>query len=265
MNVFFAPTLAIATALAAAAAHGTPKILPSGDSVPENLLRIELVLDKPLPEPLDMSHVSLRDDRGILIADAFLDLPLANQDGRRIAILMHPGRVKTGVGPNRQAGLALRRGQHVTLSIADPQLPAPMTKSWRIEPPIQTRIDTRAWQLLPPAPGRRDPLQIRFPGALGANAEDLIAVSAPNGQRLQGSATLSQGEMHWSFVPSAAWKPGPYELRVHASLEDTEGNRMCSAFEQVSQSAIACGEHVRIAFQVEQVAGPRNAGKGPGR
>lgn len=250
MRVVLTSALAIVTAMAAGAASSAPKILPSGESVPENLLRIELVLDRPLKAVLDISRVSLADDRGNPIAGAFYDVPLVSPDGKRIAILMHPGRVKTGVGPNRQAGLALRDGQRVTMTIADPQLPHPIKKSWDVAPAIHARIDTQAWRLLLPKPGGREPLQIQFPAALNANAKDLIAVSTSDGRRVEGRAILSQGERHWKFRPKTAWTSGHFHIRVHASLEDPQGNRMCAAFEQARQSAIDCDEHARIPFEV---------------
>jgi len=250
MNVVFTSALTIVTATMCGAVSSAPKILPSGESVPENLLRIELVLDRPLGGVLDISRVSLTDDRGNPIAGAFYDIPLTSPDGKRIAILMHPGRVKTDVGPNRQAGLALRNGQRITMTIADPQLPRPIRKSWNISPAIRARIDTQAWRLLLPKPGGREPLEIQFPAALNANAKDLIAVSASDGRRLEGRVTLSQGERHWRFRPETAWKSGHFEVRVHASLEDPQGNRMCAAFEQAGQSAIACDEDARIPFEV---------------
>ena len=243
-----AVTLALA-ALAATAANGSPHILPSGASVPENLLRIELALDAPLAAPLDMARVVLRDATGQPIEAPFLDLPLVSPDGKRITILMHPGRVKTGVGPNTAVGLALQQGQQVSLTISDPQLARVLVKSWRVEPARRVAVDPQSWHLNMPRPGSRQPLLVRFPAALSAHAAGLIAVSA-RGQRLAGSAALSGGEMLWRFTPDTAWKPGAYELHVHASLEDPQGNRLCSAFEQPRQSAIPCTEDARIPFTV---------------
>ena len=52
----------------------------------------------------------------------FLDLPLPAADGRRVAILLHPGRVKSGLQANLRRGRALRRGAKVTLVIRHPEL-----------------------------------------------------------------------------------------------------------------------------------------------
>jgi hypothetical protein len=81
-------------------------------------------------------------------------------------------------------------------------------------------------------------IRCKSPRTLSSSARDLIAVAAPDGTRMPGQ--LSDGETRWSFVPDEHWRPGRYELRVHPSLEDPAGNRICAAFEQVAQSAITC-------------------------
>ena len=79
-------------------------------------------------------------------------------------------------------------------------------------------------------------------------AASLIALQGPDGQRLAGAARLSPGEREWRFTPALAWRPGKYLLRVHPALEDPQGNRLCSAFEQAEQSAQQCGEEGRREF-----------------
>ena len=71
---------------------------PSGASIPENLLRVELRFASPWHSTLDMRRVRLLSDDGQEIESAFLDLPLASADGSGVAVLLHPGRVKSGVG-----------------------------------------------------------------------------------------------------------------------------------------------------------------------
>jgi hypothetical protein len=223
-------------------------VTPSGPEVPENLLRIELHLDTPLSAPLDMRRVALLDNNGAPIADAFLDLPLAGQDGRAVTLLLHPGRIKTGVGPNLALGPALRTGQTVLLRIDDPQLGRAVQKRWRVGPPLTQRIMPERWALHAVKRNSRQPLRIAFPAALDGGAAPLIALQGPDGQRLAGAAHLQSGEREWRFTPALAWRPGKYLLRVHPRLEDPQGNRLCSAFEQAAQSAQQCGAEGRREF-----------------
>lgn len=227
-----------------AAAHVTP----SGAEVAENLLRIVLHLDAPLPAPLDMRRVALLDSNGATIADAFLDLPLPGRDGRELTLLLHPGRIKTGVGPNVALGPALRAGQGVLLRIDDPQLGRPLEQRWRVQPALRQRIAPEAWTWHAVQRGGRAPLRVGFPWALDSGAAPLLALQGPDGRRVEGMARLGPGERAWQFTPARPWRPGKYLLRVHPALEDPQGNRLCSAFEQAGQSAQQCGEEGRREF-----------------
>src|SRR5437879_1650774 len=92
-------------------------VYPSGSSIPENLLRIELRFSAPLAGTLAMRLVRLLDAERQEIEGAFLDLPLWSADGSRVAFLLHPGRVKSGVGANVTHGRALHAGSNVTLVV----------------------------------------------------------------------------------------------------------------------------------------------------
>lgn len=236
-----------APALASPAAWVTP----SGPAVPENLLRIVLHLDAPLAAPLDMRHVVLSDSDGTPIDGAFLDLPLAGRDGKSLTLLLHPGRIKTGVGPNVALGPALRAGQSVVLRIDDPQLGRAIEKRWHVQPPLRQAIMPQQWIVQTAKRGGRTPLRVVFPAALDANAAPLLALQGPDGRRVAGTAQLAAGETEWRFTPAQIWRSGSYVLRVHPQLEDPQGNRLCSAFEQAGQSAQQCDDEGRREFIID--------------
>ena len=106
-------TLALASPFAARAA--SVEIRPAGPTIPANLLRFELRFERPQPLPFEPGRLTLRDADGREIAGALLDLALPSADGRRVTVLMDPGRVKSGAGPNRDAGRALQEGASVSL------------------------------------------------------------------------------------------------------------------------------------------------------
>ncbi|MQA39353.1 hypothetical protein [Rugamonas aquatica] len=226
-------------------------VTPSGPEVPENLLRIALHPDAPLASPLDMRHVALFDGDGKLIDGAFLDLPLNEAGGQSVTLLLHPGRIKTGVGPNLGLGPALRAGQAVVLKIDDPQLGRVVEKHWRVVAPLRQRIDPQRWTVHAVKRGGRQPLRVNFPDALDSDAAALLALQAPDGKRLAGGAQLLSGEREWRFTPQRIWRPGRYLLRVHPRLEDPQGNRLCSAFEQTAQSAQPCDGEATLEFIID--------------
>ena len=238
-------------ALAPGVALAGSGVTPSGPTVAENLLRIELHLDRPLAAPLDMAHVALCDSAGAPIQDAFLDLPLPDQRGRNVTLLLHPARIKRGVGPNLALGPALRSGGSVTLRIDDPQLGRPLEQRWLVTAPLRQRIDPKQWAVQKVRRGGRQPLRVILPAALDGAAAAQIAVQDPEGRRASGTATLKAGEREWRFTPVRNWRSGTYVLRIHPQLEDPQGNRLCSAFEQAGQSVQPCEDEGQVAFVID--------------
>lgn len=248
------------------AAAGAPRdnmlatVYPSGHSIPEDLLRIELRFPHVLNATIDMHNVRLLDADGAEIEGAFLDLPLWSSDRSRIAFLLHPARVKSGVGPNVALGRALHAGSEVSLVVDDPQLGRAIRKTWSVESAMKQPPDPDRWSFqVPPARGRL-PLVVRLNDAVSSSATELIAVRAPDGSRVRGSASLLQGETVWRFVPAQPWRSGSYALVTHPDLEDPAGNRACARFEQVAASRAVCAQGTARSFRVEAHS-PSNAGE----
>ena len=239
------------SALLPSSAAAAAQVTPSGAQVPENLLRIVLHLDAPLSAPLDMRHVSLLDSKGAVIDGVFLDLPLEDPEHKEVTLLLHPGRIKTGVGPNLALGMALREGQAVVLRIDDPQLGQTVEKHWRVVQAVRTPLAPADWRVHAVKRSSRQALSVAFPAALDSDAASLLALQGPDGQRVAGRAVLAAGEQEWRFVPARPWRPGHYLLRVHPRLEDPQGNRLCSAFEQAAQSAQQCDEEGQRTFIID--------------
>lgn len=235
---------------AMAAGPQSPVIYPSGPTVPENLLRIELRFAAPLRTPLAMEHVRLLDQDGHAIEDAFLDLPLPSADGTGVTLLLHPGRLKSGVGANLRLGRALQAGSSLTLVLDSPEAGAPLRKTWQVVQADRVAPVPASWKLGAAPGGSRLPLVVRLDAAITSTAVSLIAVRGPDGRRVEGDATLADAETSWRFVPKHPWKPGRYALMTHPDLEDPAGNRACSPFEIRDGSRIACERGTATPFTV---------------
>jgi hypothetical protein len=232
-------------------------VTPSGPTIPENLLRIELQLSAPLVSPLNMSYVHLVDESGRRVEDAFLDLALPTADGMRVTLLLHPARVKAGVGANIALGRALLPGTTVTLAINDPALARPVAKVWRVEPYDSAPPRPALWRLDLPRTGGRAPLVVRLDASMSSSAVGLIAVRAPNGRRLSGTARLVDAETVWRFVPEVPWIAGRYALVTHPDLEDAAGNRACSPFEAIEASRARCDQETTHTFVIADSDGEK--------
>ena len=228
----------LVVAAVAASTASAATVTPSGDAVPENLLRIELHLEHPLARPLAMSRVRLLDRDGQAIPGVFLDLPLPAADGRTVALLLHPGRVKSGVGANLALGRALHAGDVVTLVVDDPQVGRPLTHRWRVM--AAGAMQPARWRVRAPRAGTMGPLVLGLDATLDASGARLIALRGPDGERVDGHATLEDGERAWRFRPARAWRPGHYEVVVHPLLEDVAGDRACTPFEATDLSDQPC-------------------------
>jgi hypothetical protein len=229
-------------------AKPTASVYPSGPSVPENLLRIELRFSAPLASPVGIDHIKLLGSDGREIERAFLDLPLPSADGKRETLLMAPVRVKSGLSENLALGRALHVGSTVTLVVDAPELAGPIRRTWRVtgfdvDPP-----QPGLWTLDLPTRGTRQALLVHLHAPLSSTAEAFIAIRGPNGHRVAGVGRLADGETLWQFTPTAVWEVGRYAVVTHPELEDPAGNRPCGLFEALAASRVRCAGTVQ-AFQ----------------
>src|SRR6266436_6583833 len=227
-------------AASATALIAKPSVLiyPSGPTVPENLLRIELRFSSPLQPPLTLDQIKLTDAEGVEIKDAFLDLPLPSADGKSVTILFHPGWVKSGVGANLALGRALHAGTTVTLVINHPALAKPVRKSWQVTAFDAESPQPTHWTFEPPRLGSRSPLVLHLDKPISSSAESLIAIRGPDGGRLEGNTRLENSETVWRFTPARRWRAGNYALVAHPDLEDCAGNRPCAPFELADECRV---------------------------
>ncbi len=231
--------LALLLMLAGAApahAHGPatelPKTLavhPSGTCIPENLLRISIAFAAPPRGPI-LPLLALWNSQGQPIADPFLEQELWSPDGKTLTVLLHPGRVKSGLIAHETLGRALARGDEVTLVLAGQKV-----KSWCVEGEDRGAPEPAKWQLTRAQTGKRTALRIVFEAPIDAGAAAMLAVVDSSNQKVDGRAALVSNEGEWVFTPKSPWKKSSYRLLVHPRLEDAAGNTVRKTFE----SAIA--------------------------
>ena len=147
------------------------RVYPTGDLVPENLLRLYVYFSAPMGLRGGADHVRIQDVDGQLVEDAFLPLDVAlwNHDRTLYTLLLDPGRVKRGILPNEQMGRAITTGRTYTLAIerdwrdaSGLPLVASFGRQLRVGPPQDLAIDLARWQIAAPVTGTRDPLVVSF-------------------------------------------------------------------------------------------------------
>lgn len=219
-------------------------VYPSAHSVPANLLRISIAFPSP-PAAEQTPRIWLSDCTGSERAGAFYPQRLWSSDGRTLTLYLDPGRVKTGLRLKAEYGAILRAGENVQLRLGDRVL-----KTWSVAPANLGIIEPRLSALKPVPAATRTPVVLTFMQPIDKLGRDLIAIQAPDGERVNGIASLSDDETTWTFTPSQAWRPGRYVLRLNAELEDPEGNRLGSSFETPIGGSLELSE-VRAPFSVQ--------------
>lgn len=226
-------------------------VFPSGDTWPENTLRLYLHFSQPMNARDAGRHVRLFEDGGAEVALAFVEIEHGLWDPRRtrLTVLFHPGRIKRGVAPGEQLGPPLRAGRGYRL-VVDAGLQddsgAPLGHDFEKrfvaiaadrEPPRATGMRVH------PPRDAEGPLVVDLPEPLDeALLNRLLWVEDGEGRPIDGIPTVGEGETRWTFRPKCAWSAGAYAVRVHPALEDRAGNRFDRVFDRESPPEAAADE-----------------------
>jgi hypothetical protein len=235
----------IATEQSAAAITEVTHIFPSGDLLPENLLRFYVCFSNSMQRGRALEEISLLDSDGQLVADALYRPPVELWDKtmRHLTVLLDPGRLKRWIGPNVELGPPLKAGQEYTLEIGSGMidlygraLRRHFRKHFFVGDAVRKPISAERWTVLPPVTGSRQALTLMFTGPLDwALLLQAITIESADGFEIDGRVAVDRSERQWSFTPTSPWIAGVYHIRVGCSLEDVCGNSIGGAFDRPLQ------------------------------
>lgn len=229
-------------------------IYPTAPLLPENLLKFYIHFSAPMSKGEAFKRIKLVDQDGQEVKLPFLEIDeeLWDKQQRRLTVLFDPGRIKTGVTPNQEVGLALQPGRKYSLLIDEAwkdakeiPLKGGFKKEFLVGPADRNPIDPKAWQLDIPKAGTTDALFVRLLESLDAAlVQRFIDVSGAQGQLIDGKVTVEENERVWIFKPNQPWTPGKYSLEILKTLEDLAGNKVGRAFEvdKIEQPAVTGAE-----------------------
>lgn len=216
-------------------------IYPSGDALPENLLRFYIYFSAPMGQDDILPSIALLDEAGNELDGVFLSnrFDLWSADRTRLTLLLDPGRVKTGLVANMQMGRAFVAGEAYQLQIAQTardaqacELDAHHAMSFEAAQADVTSPTPEDWLLSLPRAGTRDPLIVSLDGPVDhLSLAYRLRALRPDGTQVTGSLALAEGETIWRFTPREPWGAFEYQLRVDPLLEDLAGNRMDAVFD----------------------------------
>jgi hypothetical protein len=222
------------------------RIFPSIDDLPENLLRFYVCFSNAMQRGGVAAEISLLGPDGEPAPDVLYRAPIELWDRsmRCLTILLDPGRLKRGVGPNRELGPPLKAGQVYTLAVGEGmtdssgrQLPETVFKRFRVTKAVREPIAVEQWEIVPPEINSRQPLLLTFPRPLDwALLSHTITIAPLSEQSIDGQIVIDQCETRWSFTPTSRWTADSYHVRIASGLEDVCGNSIIAAFDRPLRS-----------------------------
>lgn len=219
-----------------------PKLVgfaPSQSVIPENTLRIYLSFSEPMARGMLLDAVRLFHSGGSEVKSPFLNLDteLWDRSQMRATMLLDPGRIKQGVGPNITNGAPLEAGQSYRLLVAETMksakgiaLEGPVAVVFRVGQPERRAINPSNWQIQLPSAGSLEPFSVSFDRIMDNGAvRRLLALKVRDGSHVTGQIHTDGGG--WSLTPDTPWKPGDYTLVIDPELEDVSGNTPGAPFD----------------------------------
>lgn len=232
---------------------------PDLDEVPANLLRFYVYFSSPmslLQNPYEF--ITIEDKDGKELVDPFVVIPegLWNINHTRLTLLLHPGRVKQGVGPNMTQGDVLLAGNSYTLKINSEWKGAsgePLKKGFsqtiNASNPLRGAMNINSWALKAEINNNIGILTVVTDHPLDQPlAQRMLFLRNTNGQILPTQVKFNNPEQLQIF-----WRAegsSQLELLIDPRLEDVCGNTPHYAFDLEGTERSPSKEELKIPFSV---------------
>lgn len=223
----------------ASAAPTLAAFSPSQSVIPANTLRFYLTFSEPMARGQVRDQIRLIRQDGQRVPSPFLNLEteLWDNDQKRLTLILDPGRIKQGVGPNTLAGAPLVDGESYRLIVSGEMrsaqgvaVGADRSVVLRVGPAERRAIDPHAWQVSAPMAGSSAPFAVAFDRIMDTGAvRRLLKLEGPDGESVNGKLYTDGGG--WSLAPLTPWREGQYRLVVDPELEDVAGNTIRAALD----------------------------------
>jgi hypothetical protein len=232
------------------------QVFPRADVLPENLLRFHLRFSRSV-EVFDVNeHLRLIDTdqtTSTIVADPFLDLSdgLWSADGLTLTLMLHPGRIKSGLAAHDTLGTALRNTHSYALQVhhqtrgdesrtlANEWL---TIKRFSVSAAVNRRIDADNIVMTVPPAATRLPLSIGLGHVVDRLAsENFVAVTDDRGALVDVDVSTSESDTALRLNPQMPWRAGTYSIHFAGEFEDSCGNRFSASLESKSASQLVQG------------------------
>ncbi len=241
------------------------EIYPSGDVLPENVLRFYVHFSTPMSPHVAFDYIKLRDATGNADEAAFMKFKqeLWNEDRTRLTVLIDPGRIKREVATNLELGPALLAGNEYTLSIeggwpsADGTSVLPgFSRTFNVSEALRERPDANSWEVLSPCMDTTEPLHINFDRPFDRHllTRD-IHVADGEGGAIEGIIKVGEGESSWSFTPNEPWFHEKLQVAASTELEDVAGNNFHDLLDHVRNDETSSVSSTSLSINLKSCSG----------
>jgi len=214
------------------------RISPEAKVLPANTLRFYIHFSRSGEAHFDREQLWLINEKGQVVPDPFLVLSqeLWSRDGRRLTVLLEPGRIKRGMGEDPSHEPAFVVGGTYSLVIS--ALGQTARHTFRVSDPILKAIDETDWRIVLPNVGSLDRSIVHFDRVMdSALCEDEMRIVTSSGEIVQTHVSLSPDGTTIEFVPKRPWSAEEHSLVVSDRFEDVCGNRLGEALDHDLGSA----------------------------
>ena len=208
------------------------RISPQAKVLPANTLRFYINFPRSGEAHFDRDRLWLLNEEEQVVRDPFLVLSqeLWSLDGRRLTVLMEPGRIKRGLGADPAHEPALVAGRAYSLVVT--ALGQTARHTFRVSDPVLEAVNETCWRLVCPTVGSLDPAVVHFDRVMDAAlCEDEIGVLTASGEVVQTRVLLAPDGTATQLIPSHPWRAGEHRLVASERLEDVCGNRLGEALD----------------------------------
>lgn len=210
---------------------------PAASRIPANTLKLYLDFSEPMEQGDFLKHLKLRRREGGEVAGAFRETELWSPDGKRLTVMLHPGRQKTGVNLNLDEGPVLVAGESYDLVVSSrwrsaKGVPLGSEGVFLLQPvdADHDQPDPSSWQVILPRAKTREALVVKTDELF----EPQIFMRAIIMNETPGKAQVKlvgHKGLEWRFTPEEPWKTGGHEITLDPELEDLAGNTTQRPFE----------------------------------
>ncbi|GDY22731.1 hypothetical protein LBMAG56_40780 [Verrucomicrobiota bacterium] len=247
-----------APALPAAPAAQVVAIYPTAAELPANQLKFYLHFSQPMRQTREIfEHIDLLGPQGRPVEDPWRRTELWSEDGKRLTLLIHPGRIKQGIQLGTLLGPVLDPDQSYTLIVHATMLDAngrPLgqasTKKFRTKQAERTLPSVKDWRVAAPRRATQEPVRITFPRPMDrALLDRMLTVKTELGEAVGGRIEIRSEETVWDFHPHHPWRDSPYIVVVDPRLEDLAGNNPGRLFDAAFTETEPVATTLEIPFQ----------------